>query len=354
MSQPTQGAFSITSLNSVADIAKKMPTEDAARRFLEQMIWGESRFCPHCGGFRSTALRGEKHRAGLYQCNDCRGQFSITTKTPLHSTKLELRTWVEAIYIVLNSSKGVSSVVLARMIGVTQKTAWKMGHAIREMMYAAGDSKLLSGIVEVDEAYVGGAPKYKAGQTNPRGKGTKKQPVLVAIERGGEVRAAIMDGTSSADIQPLVESWIDKASTLMTDSNHAYRSIGKTFAAHHYVKHGAKEFANPTTGAHINTAEAFSAFVERARVGVYHRITGYHTQRYLNDLTWRWNHREAHIGEKITKSGKATPHIRWKPLPVIEMMRALLRKAPGREMRRSSNYGIEWPNAAEHAALFGG
>lgn len=112
------------------------------------------------------ALRCQSARAGLYQCSEqeCRRQFTVTTKTSMHSTKLDLRVWIAAIFLVLTSSKGISSVVMARMLGVNQKTAWKLGHAIRELMDdREGIASQLGGIVEVDESFVGGAPKFKKG-----------------------------------------------------------------------------------------------------------------------------------------------------------------------------------------------
>lgn len=341
----------ITELKSIGDIYIKMPSSDDARRFFEDLMWSDGRFCPHCGGLRSTELKGTSHRSGLYQCNECRGQFTITTKTPMHATKLDLRIWIAAIYTVLNSSKGISSVVLARLVGINQKAAWKIGHAIREMMREGhGDFPALAGIVEVDETYVGGAPKYKKGVKNKRGKGTKKTPVMVAVERGGEARAAVLTGISGTDFEPLIGAWVAPDSTLMTDGSQTYNSIGSAFGNHLKVKHSEKHFADYKTGAHINTAEAFSAFVERARVGVYHRITGYHTQRYLDELTWRWNRREPVEQTRTDSKGKTSPHIRWKPLPVVQMMRFLFKNAHGREMRRSETYGLRWPNSA----LFGG
>jgi len=166
----------ITELKSIGDIYTKMASSNDARHFLEGLMWSNGRFFPHCGGLSSTALNGFSHRPGLYQCNDCRSQFSITTKTPMHATKLDLRVWIAAIYTVLNSSKGISSVVLARMIGVSQKTAWKIGHAIREMMKEDYSPEImLSGIVEVDETSVGGAPKYKKGVKKSVGKGLKRR-----------------------------------------------------------------------------------------------------------------------------------------------------------------------------------
>jgi len=116
------------------------------------------------------------------------------------------------------------------------------------------------------------------------------------------------------------------------------------------VIHSKKQFAIPATGAHVNNAEAFGAFIERARVGVYHRITGYHTQRYLDELTRRWNRRKPLEQTRMDSKGRVSKHIRWKPLRVVQMMRFLLNSAHGRQMRRSENYGLRWPSAAS----FGG
>jgi hypothetical protein len=111
----------------------------------------------------------------------------------MHATKLDLRIWIAAIFLVLKSSKGISSVVMARILGVKQKTAWKLGHAIRELM---DDREAvfarLAGVVEVDEAYVGGAPKFKKGVKNKRGRGTGKPMVLVAADRTGQAKATLI------------------------------------------------------------------------------------------------------------------------------------------------------------------
>lgn len=143
-------AHMITELKSVRDIWKKMPSEHHGRIFLEEMIWRTGRYCPHCGSVRSVALRCHSARARLYQCSEqeCRRQFTVTTKTPMHSTKLDLRLWMAAIFLVLTSSKGISSVVMSRILGVNQKTAWKLGHAIRELMDDREKiSSQLSGVV---------------------------------------------------------------------------------------------------------------------------------------------------------------------------------------------------------------
>jgi len=231
----------ITELKSVRDIWKKMPSEHHGRIFLEQMIWPTGRYCPHCGSVRSVALRCQSARAGLYQCSEqeCGRQFTVTTKTPLHSTKLDLRVWIAAIFLVLTSSKGISSVVMSRILGVNQKTAWKLGHAIRELM---DDREMtasqLSGIVEVDESFVGGAPKFRKGVKNKRGRGTKKPILLVAADRNGQAKASLVPNAQGATLGPIMTEWMEPHSILMTDGNSAYRKIGKPFAAHHTVNHG--------------------------------------------------------------------------------------------------------------------
>lgn len=171
------------------DVWRKMPSEHHARVFLEDIIWACGRHCPHCGGLRSTKMAGETARPGLYQCREveCRGQFTITTKTPLHATKLDLRVWISAMFLVLTSSKGISSVVMARILGVNQKTAWKMGHAIRELMDDRNGELLpWEDIIEIDDAFVGGAQKLLSGAYNPPGNGCGKPRIFVAASRDGQ------------------------------------------------------------------------------------------------------------------------------------------------------------------------
>jgi len=151
----------ITELKSIPDIWTRMPSEVLAQRFLEGIILSTGRHCLHCESVASSALRGRTCRPGLYQCRDCRLQFTVTTHTQMHGTKLDLRIWICAMFLVLTSSKGISSVVMARLLGVNRKTGWKMGQAIREMMDDRNAEPLpLEDIVEVDEAYVGGAPLH--------------------------------------------------------------------------------------------------------------------------------------------------------------------------------------------------
>jgi transposase-like protein len=211
---PKQGGYDIFCRNGVVVFPEKeelpmdinefrnlFPDEEVCRQYLERTIWLQSRICPHCKCQKSWILSGPSVRKGLYEYAECGRQFTVTTKTPLHSTKLPLRTWLMAMCFMVNSSKGVSSVFLAKWIGVRQKTAWKVGHAVRALMKLHGDAVgPLEGIVELDEKYLGGKPRFVQGVTNPRGKGTRKSCVHVAVERKGEVKADVVPGDSYAEL----------------------------------------------------------------------------------------------------------------------------------------------------------
>jgi len=146
--------------------------EAACLTFFESVIWADGRICSHCGYGKSYPLRGKTSRPGTHECARCKKQFRVTTKTPMHSTKLPFWKWLQGMYYIVNSSKGVSSVVLGRWLGISQPAAWKMGHAIREMMAPSGQ---LNGIVELDEKYLGGKPRPHDGKPHKRGRGTAKQ-----------------------------------------------------------------------------------------------------------------------------------------------------------------------------------
>ena len=135
--------------------------EIACLTFFESVIWANGRSCCHCGHDKSYPLRGKTSRPGTYECARCKKQFRVTTKTPMHSTKLPFWKWLQGMYYIINSSKGIS-----------QPAAWKMGHAIREMMAPCGQ---LNGIVELDEKYIGGKPRPHDGKMHKRGRGTAKQ-----------------------------------------------------------------------------------------------------------------------------------------------------------------------------------
>lgn len=157
----------------------------------------------------------------------------------------------------------------------------------------------------------------------------------MAVERNGPVRATKVAGDKIAELFPQVNRFVDKSSHLMTDENHAYRSIGNQFAAHDWVNHSHKEYARGNI--HNNTAESFSAILERAKQGVFHYLSKKHLNRYLHEIGFRWDHRVPEL--KLTKKGDLKLVMR--PMPVKKMLKSLLSQATGRQLRRSPNGGIK-------------
>ena len=304
---------------NIDELRKQIPDETSCRRLFEKLIWPDGRLCPHCQCSHSYKLSGTTSRAGLYECAQCKRQFTVTTRTPMHSTKLSLWKWLLAIYYILNSSKGISSVFLSRLIGVKQSTAWKMGHAIRLMMDSwAKELPLLSGTIEMDEKFIGGKPRYHHGVRHKGGKGTAKQCILVTIQRQGPVCPVPMDTVKTDTISPIIDAVVDTSADLMTDKSYVFHRTGKRFASHQSVYHMAKEYARGIV--HINTAESFNAMLERVKIGVFHYMSPKHLGRYLSELTFRWSNRDPR--EVVTKMGKKK--IIWKPKPIMEQLTSLL------------------------------
>lgn len=307
---------------TINELRKQFPDEDACRRFFESVLWPLGRICPHCGSTQSWAIRSASAREGLYQCGGCHLQFTVTTKTPMHSTKLPLWTWLLTMYLMSSSSKGLSSIILARLVGTTQKTAWKMGHAIRALMTSVSiEATQLHGTVELDEKYLGGAPRFQSGIKHKRGKGTSKQCIAVAVEREGAVRATLVAHDGETALRPFVEAAVDPAAFLMSDHNPAYIKIAEGFAGHAFVDHGKREYVRNEV--HNNTAESFNSMLERAKIGVFHCLSKEHMQRYIDEVLFRWNQRIP--VERITKTGRKK--IVMKALPVMDKIIRLLRMA---------------------------
>lgn len=319
---------------------------------LERLVWPRGRACPFCGSLRSIPIRGrdlgKKARPGLYQCQakECCLQFTVTTKTPLHSTKLPLSTWLTAMWLQLHSGKGISSVRLAEAIGVSQTTAWRIGHAIR--LLTAGDDKRLGGIVEADEVFVGGKPKKDP--SNPDGRRgkqghTTKWPVLAAVERPielaqgyapGAVRAMPLSGLSSAEIGSALTKAVDPEAHLMSDGHKSFGEAGERFAKHDTVTHSELEFARGIV--HVNHTEGLNDRIRRTVAGVFHHVSRKHAQNYLDEIGFRWRQR-IFLGFKnrTTKSGRQVARKVWDRLPPTHQMRELLRGSVGRQFRRTKD-----------------
>jgi transposase-like protein len=255
----------------------------AARKHLEALRWPDGPECPHCGLINATAVTGG--REGLYQCNSCREQFTVTVGTVFERSKIALNKWLLCNHLLCAGKKGMSAHQIHRMLGVTYKTAWFMCHRIREAM--KDDGSPLGGpgkIVESDEAFVGGSKKKRlSGKTAPMKK------VVSLVERDGRARSFHVANIHAGTVRGAIVTNIDRASTLMTDDARFYWNIGREFrGGHGTVLHSANQFSKGS-GVHSNTAENFFSILKRGVIGTYHHWSAQHLHRYLAEFDFRYS-----------------------------------------------------------------
>ncbi len=269
--------------------------EAAAREYLEAQRWGEGVYCPHCGCTgKCKKLEGKSHRAGLYQCGDCRQQFTVTVGTVFERSKVPLNKWLLATHLLASSKKGMSAHQLHRSIGVTYKTAWFMFHRIREAMRDGAPTLMggEGGMVEADETFIGREPG-EAGRKTKKARGPHhKMKVLSLVDREtGRARSFVVDRVNTAAILPIVRENVARESMLMTDEAALYTPIGREFAGHGVVRHGLDEYV--TGNLHTNTIEGFFSIFKRGMKGVYQHCGKQHLHRYLAEFDFRYTHRIA-------------------------------------------------------------
>lgn len=274
---------------------------DKAREHLEAQRWPNGPICPHCGNAdpeKITGLKGRAHRPGLYQCAECREQFTVTVGTVFERSKIPLNKWLLAVHLMCASKKGISAHQLHRMLGVTYKTAWFMCHRIREAMRDDAPGPMGGGgqIVEADETYFGkteyqptlntrGEPFIKKGKGGPSG----KRAVVALVERGGRVRSFHVDKANAESVREIVVTNIRRESQLHTDESRLYTIVGSEFARHETVRHSAKEYARGDV--HTNTIEGVFSIFKRGMKGIYQHCAEKHLHRYLAEFDFRYNNR---------------------------------------------------------------
>lgn len=273
--------------------AAAMQNDEAALAYLEAVLWPNGPVCPHCGASaRIYTLKGESTRPGVRKCGHCRKPFTVTVGTVFERSHVPLHKWVQALYLMCCSKKGISSHQLHRMLGVSYKAAWFMGHRIREAM-RDGSLGPLGGFghaVEADETFIG----RKKGVAKPQGGGSHKHAVLGLVERGGKVRSVHLDEVTKASVAKSVGESLDRESWLMTDEAWHYRKIGTELAGHSRVHHGRGEYVDPTDATiHTNTVEGYFGLFKRGMKGVYQHCAEKHLHRYLAELDFRYNNRVA-------------------------------------------------------------
>jgi transposase-like protein len=275
-------------------------TDAKARKHLESVLWPKGIVCPHCQTndqtrFSTIAANPDKKvRAGLRWCSNCEKQFTVTIGTIFEDSHIPLRKWLIAWYLLCSSKKGISSLQLQRLLELgSYRTALFMTHRIRHALKETGYADKLDGIVEADEAAIGGFCS---------GKGTGfsgKTPVMAMVQRGGSVRSKVMPSVNGANLRQAIRENVKAGAQLHTDANYGYRPLAGEYD-HKSVMHGAGEFSRHEGENVITTAsvEGFFSLLKRGIMGTFHHVSPQHLPLYLAEFEHRHNCRKMTDGAR--------------------------------------------------------
>jgi transposase-like protein len=268
---------------TLVEFVEHFRDEETCRKHFAGIRFRNGEYCPHCGHKKIyTFANGER-----YRCAQCKQDFRIQTGTVFGESKVSLKKWFIAIYLLSHTSKGISSVQLAKHVGVTQKTAWFMDHRLRSAMKQ--NKGQIFGTVEVDETYVGGKVanmhQSKVDRTKV-GTGGKGKAVIMGLKiRGVEVRAQVIEGKKAKELHDVIKAEVAPGSTIYTDEHRGYNGLkGYDRTA---VNHSLKQFV--VGDAHTNGIESFWALFKRGYHGVYHQMSPKHLQKYVDECAFRLN-----------------------------------------------------------------
>lgn len=273
---------------STYQLMRMFPDESSARDHFEIIRWDGQPVCPYCDEKEKIQ---DRRREMYYRCLPCKKDFTVRTGTIMERSHIPLHKWLYTMYLMMTARKGVSSLQLSKEIGITQKSAWFLLQRIREA--CKGDNEILLGVVEADECYLGGKESNKHSYKKLQsGRGTVGKTIVFGIkERKGNVRAMKIQGTDVSSIQDNIRKHVTPGSTICTDEHPAYR--GMPDYIHLPVNHSAKQFVDGM--AHTNGIESVWAVLKRGYYGTYHNFSTKHTQRYVDEFTFRLNEGDCHI-----------------------------------------------------------
>ena len=294
--------------------------ETTCKSYYEQQRWGGNVACPHCG-----SLKIYRTNRG-FKCGEklCYKKFTVTVGTIFENSKIGLRTWFAAMYLISTSKKGISSLQLAEQLGITQKSAWFVNHRIREMLKDAVGGQLTE-TIEVDETFVGGKNKNRHKDKkveNSQGRSFKdKTPVVgllkradyVVIERPhkliegrivkekvilnpSKVVCQVVTDTQQKSVEPVVNTHVEQGATVYSDEWHAYNNLSNNYE-HSIVNHSVKEYVNGMV--HTNGIECFWSILKRGYIGIYHTMSKQHLHRYCVEFSFRYNNKQCTGVEKF-------------------------------------------------------
>lgn len=209
---------------TLREIPRACIDETAAVEFMEKQRWGDTPACPRCGDLDVVQVKdsnGGRSKRFLWRCHGCKKQFTVRIGTVMEESRIPLKIWCYAFWKACSSKKGVSALQISRECSVSYKSALFLMHRIRYAMTDPEEQDKLQGTVEVDETHVGGKPRYKG--KNKRGRGTKKTPVMIMVERNGKVRTRVIPNVTGKTLKTAIRENVHKSSRIMTDDNRAYK-----------------------------------------------------------------------------------------------------------------------------------
>jgi transposase-like protein len=264
--------------------------EESAYEFVESKLWPKGPVCPHCHATeRISKMKGKSTRIGTYKCYVCRKKFTVKIGTIFEDAHIPLHLWLQGMYFMASSKKGISANQLHRTLGITLKSAWYMGHRMREAMREGGLAPF-GGVVEADETFLWNIP----GKTVKRGYMHKNKILSLVDRESGEARSMVIDDVSAKTIVPILKENIAREARIMTDDAGQYTYLKDDFADHGVVRHSQGEYVSMADPAiHTNTVEGFFSIFKQGMKGVYQHCAKKHMHRYLAEFDFRYSKRVA-------------------------------------------------------------